>query len=671
MTKNVKAMIYEGSASFPTEIHVGNTLIATDSANQKSQSMMLYMVEAKGLQLKEFNRYLSRQSNSEDIYDINNTETNQSIISVHDAVIPESKDWIKHGIYFSQNIMMGKVLSKQEIYKYSCIAYEMMAICFNNAYNNEKTVVYHNKINNFGILQYMTILQFNGCIIYGKQPSHSSICKYCRHTFQEHQMSVKDRISKNICNKFKGIYVTNLIGDITQKERDFIVNEVYNHPNNLWGDLMSIIFVSDVAYSGVSFFNTNNLLIISRIPNISKWRQIYSRVIRTQSHQQLPPHKRYAKIYTMAIYSPEKEKIESAYNNMYYKLRIILNEDIHSFLKILSKNNMGDLLFNKPQELTLKTQEKEILETLFMIDVNTEIKNIFDKIRNKVSNLWKLSTLISRIKANKNMLTFINLNHIPDNVIYMFLLNNKVIKTFKYEYSNDIYVELYGSANILSKTAILSYFKFNQLKSIDVRNTNFNNLLNQLKNATSIKLKIQYIANIIKLFKNKYDALVDKHVFWDAVYDIHDEYYPDDETNFIYNHQRENRNRETFTGCYYGSYIIFKNGSYKTIDLSFNTQVKPNPYPYMFKITCLSFSEYSPYYIHVSIIQNDYEKDKDKRKFKKGISCYSFDVTKLKSMFPTLDEFKKKTFCMELIFELCKLQHQKQDVKFVMTPFEK
>jgi hypothetical protein len=665
-TQNVKAIVIKSDDNnLPIEIHVGNTLIEHDK-----QSLMLYAIEATDLQLTEYNSYINKQSKNSDIYDINNTEINSSIISIHDACIPPKAKWIDYRLYINNNTIMGDILHKNNIGKISGIAHEMLGLCFNNAYNNEKTVVYHNKINNFGIIQYMMILKYNGCIRYGESPVNDSICKYCRQTYKDHFVDAETKIKNNICNKFKGIYIAQLIGDVNQKDRDNIVNNVYNTPQNIWGDLISIIFVSDVAYSGVSFFNTNNILILSRVPNMSKWKQIYSRVIRTQSHQLLPVHKRYVKIYTMIIYSPTVEKNDTSYNYMYYKLRMLLYSDINVFMKQLSKNNIGNIMLKEPKKMIMDEKEHEIAESIFISDVNNEIKNVFDKLRNKVSNYWKLSTLIARLKENKNMLSFINMQVIPDDVVYGILLNNRVIKTFKYEYSDELYVELYG-VPVFNRTNVLSYFKFNQLKTIDTRKTNFNNTMKSLEEAHTLPLKIQHISNTIHMLKGKYTELIDRTVFWDAIYDIHDEYYDDDDVNFVYNHCRENRNRETFSGCYYGHIIILKNGTSRNINFLFHTLEKKNPYPYLFKITCLSFSEYSPFYLHVNIIKVEKNTHTDKRKIRKGKSCTSFEINKIAKYFPTLDISKKKTFCSELIFELCALQNADKDSKFVMIPFEK
>ena len=91
-----------------------------------------------------------------------------------------------------------------------------------------------------------------------------------------------------------------ILGNTTSEERKKIV-EIWNSPNNLLGQNINVMMISSVAYSGVSFFNTTNMLILNKISNISKWKQICGRIVRTSSHALLPKDMRIAKIYTMII----------------------------------------------------------------------------------------------------------------------------------------------------------------------------------------------------------------------------------------------------------------------------------------------------------------------------------------------------------------------------------
>jgi hypothetical protein len=56
----------------------------------------------------------------------------------------------------------------------------------------------------------------------------------------------------------------------------------------------------------------------------------------------------------------------------------------------------------------------------------------------------------------------------------------------------------------------------------------------------------------MKILKGNYSMLKDKKIFWDKNFEIHNEYYPDDNVNFFHNHRREFRNIANAVGCYYG-----------------------------------------------------------------------------------------------------------------------
>ena len=95
--------------------------------------------------------------------------------------------------------------------------------------------------------------------------------------------------------------------------------------------------------------------------------------------------------------------------------------------------------------------------------------------------------------------------------------------------------------------------------------------------------------------------------------------------------------------------------------------------PFKFKITCLSLSDSSPFYIHVNVINVTTKNvSNDKRKDNKGLVCTSMDTSVLHKYFPSINtELHKKDYCKELLFAVCERQDKNKEVKFVYTPFEK
>ena len=272
----------------PREHHIGNIII---SPNTSEQPLLVYGVKLRGYQAQVYDSSMSK----------NEDDDSEMSISIHDGYIPPVNKQGEAGIYKTDNVYKGDFLGLDTVWKYSAIGYEMTCLCLMNSFNDEKTVVYHNKLNSFGIKQYAEILHQNGFIVYGGQRVKDSICKSCRRPYYMHGYELEDRLKNKVCNEFKGIFYAYLTGDLDTSERISILHDVYNNPRNTTGDILSVLFISDVAYAGVNLYSTNNIIILSKISNISKWKQIYNRVIRDNSHALLDESKHYVKVYTMVV----------------------------------------------------------------------------------------------------------------------------------------------------------------------------------------------------------------------------------------------------------------------------------------------------------------------------------------------------------------------------------
>lgn len=671
--KKMESIVFPRKRLLPLEIHIGNKILNTmDSL----QPMILYSVEVEGLQAQKYEEYVNNNVSSSSI----NEMESETVTHIHDAYIPPKNEWNKYSIYEESNdILWGKFLDLKNIRNFSALGYELCNLCINNGFNNEKTVVYHNKLNSFGIKQYGAILQYNGFIKYGDVPNERSLCKACRNNYRMHSLPLEDRLKNKVCNKFSGMYYDMLTGDLSQSERDGLTNNIFNNPNNLYGDIINVMFVSDVAYSGVSFFNTQNMVVLSRIPNLSKWKQIYARIIRTRSHALLPDDKQYAKIYTFVIELPDEKKKfrqlkEFTLGQRYYKIREVLNEDIEKFMSLLSKNCISTTLLEQPEKYKQNELENKISLELFHSDLQNEIEFIIKRIMvDKNTMVWFKDTFMKRLMDRSLSVTYLDISAVPENILMNLLVKDRIITLFQYERSNnETYVKLTNKDTSSNAIDNLSTFQFSQLQNVNLKKSNVNNLLRLLESEKSYSNKLILLSKILKLVNKKYNLLVDKRIFWDTMYEIGNEYYPDDETNFIRNHCRKNRNISMFTGCYYGQEIILKDGSSKIINYSFPIVEGLNNLPFLFKITCLSLSESSPFYIHVNIIKiTDIDPNKDRRKINKGLVCTSMNISKLHKYFPSIDtKLHKKNYCNELLFTLCEMQN-KTEKKFVYTPFEK
>lgn len=674
--RKLQALLYPKHKNLPQEVHIGNHIISEPNT---LQPMIVYAVEAEDIQAKKFEEYIKNNLNS--YVSSDEKEESDTVTSIHDAYIPDSSKWSDYGIYESDNILWGRFLSLQQIKKYSTLGYEFCNLCLQNAFNNEKTVIYHPKINSFGIRQYGAILQYNGFIRYGQNPAHNSICKFCHNEYQKHALNLEERLKIKCCNKFRGIYYDMLTGELDQNERDALTNNVFNNPNNLYGDMIDAMFVSDVAYSGVSFLNTQNMIILTRIPNMSKWKQIFARIIRTRSHALLPPEKQYAKVYSMIVeIKDERKKFKElggmSFEERYYKIRSILNEDVDTFIKKLANQCIGDVLFNRPKEYKMSQIERKQASELFMTDLNNEIKFIINRIMvDSSTKTWTVPTLLKRIRDNNYSVSFLDLSIIPDEIITNLMIKNKLISMFQFKNSrdNNVYAQFRRQDDYTwNEQSNLATFEFSQLENINIKKSNINNLMKLLEKEKAITNILILLAKIIKLAHKQYEILSAYKIFWDTMFDIGNEFYEDDEVNFIHNHCRQNRNKSSMIGCYYGQEIILKNGQSKLINYSFPIMGTLPNMPYRFKISCLALTESSPFYIHVNVIKIVETKSNDKRKEAKGLVCTSMNINELHQYFPNIDtKLHKKNYCNQLLYELCELQEKNKEIKFVYTPFEK
>ena len=656
----------------PQEYHIGNRLISDmdQSSKDGTQPIILYAVKTRDLQNERYKEYLNKKYT----HTTSDDDESELSISVHDAFIPETSKYNQYGIYKYGDVLYGNFLSLENIWKFSAIGYEMCCLCFENSFNKEKTIIYHNKINSFGIKQYAAILQYNGFVKYGNFPAKNSICKNCRRRYHDHSLSIQERLKLKICSNFASIFYDVLTGDLTLNEREILNNSVYNNPMNLHGDLISVLFVSDVAYAGVNFLNTHNIFILSRIPNVSKWKQITARIVRTGSHMSLPRDKRYAKIYTFILESEDEKHKRITHGMKYYKKSEILNVDIEKYIKKLSSISISSILFHKPSEYQFKDNERRIANILLQNDIRKNIDNMITRTMvDDTSSIWNVELYIKRLKDPRYCTSFVNMDICSEEFLKNIVLGSDKVVTKRIvigRIRHYIYLNKEQGIELENRYNMIPYMKFS---NIYIKKNSLGKLLETLDKSESYTEKLISLANVLKYVNKDYKSLSDKDGFWLAIFAIHNEYYSDDETNFIFNHCRVNRDLNKIAGFYYGEKIILKDGTVKNIPLSFISIDGDKNHPYIYKITSISskgiMSANSPFYLHVKLMKN-IEKGEDKRKHSSGIACTSMNVKELHKYFPKIDQtLHKKNYCLELLYEVCEMQYKIKN-KITYTPFE-
>lgn len=667
VSDNILMLKYNKRQGLPIEQHIGNLSINDDS----NINMLLYSCEVYGYQKQIYKQFLNKNRDNIDIED----DENENILSIHDAALPPTKDMLSCGIVKNGTNYIGKFLHIDSIKKYSTIGYNLINLCIDKATKGEKVIIYHNKLNNFGIYQYMLILGANGFVKYGESAKNNSICLHCGKSLDMHEMELSKRLEYGVCNDFHPIYYYYLVGSMKQTDRDTLVTNIFNNPKNLYGDLLSIMFVSDVAYSGVSFLNTNNIIILSKISNISKWRQIFARIIRFKSHVLLPIEKQYANVYTMVIHYPDEQKTFNSkytYEQIYYIIKTRLNISIDEFINDFNKKSIGYKLFNEPDKIETTENEQQKLINMYSNDIKSNIDNIIKYyIAHFPSRIWKLETLIDRIKNNKQSYTYLNLSKLSDKYIITTLTNNKHIKFFNY--GSDVNKTTYIYIDNKDKTPIIPLitFSYNEIEAIPKDETVLYKLFDNLRNAVFLSHKRTYMMKILKFINNDFQLLVNQKIWWDVIYDVHDEYYNNDEEYFIDNHYSKHRDISKAAGFYYNDIIVLKDGTTKPINYKFPNYDGWDDIPYKFRISSIALTSTAPWYLHVNISKK--QNEKTSAKINKGITCYSFDNKEL-NKYLNIDKHKydnKNEMCMNLIQILIDKQYKNMNDRNIYTPFEK
>ena len=712
---NTMAMVFDRLPNLPQEIYIGSTVISDED---DIVPFMTYQCLTSGEQSKAYKEYianiLSRATGKDGITqreDIDEDD-NKNTISIRDAAIPKT-DRLKHGIIESGGAFIGKFLKLDNLKNYSTIGYNLTKLIMENAFHNEKTIVYHNKLKNFGIIQYAKILEANGCIGLEDRPKDESVCKVCRNTFDIHNLPIGERIKHRCCNNFSPIRYAVLTGDASDAERDNI-KMTFNSRLNTFGAKCSCVFVSNVAYSGVSFLNTNNLVMISCVSDISKWKQIAARIVRTKSHAALPPNKQIAKIYTFVVNLPEEKKIfpklkRYTLGERYYAINVKENNAIDGFVKQLSQRCIGEILFNKPDDYKPTPEEQKRLMNMFVNDVQHNLSTVVDRIFiDSVSRTWSYEAFIKRLMDSDYITYFFDLSSMNPETLKNLIISLPKLKIFRYTrpeddealkgaskrlmqklnklrnplaraqakdiegmlFSDRLFIEL--SDNVTEKLETLAIFPFNTILDATADPKALIKLFDTLDQAESFQSKIKVLQQIMKYVGKRYNLLADRVSFWDCMYSIHNEHYPDDDVNFFKNHTSKERNKSKMDGCYFGDYIIFKDGTYKLLDYRFPNDLKHwDGIPYLFRITCRATTESSPFYLNLVVIEKRDNEVVDGRKMIKGTSCVSYKgLDKLIKLFPECKDAVKKLVCRDLLQAVIDRQ-AKSDIHSVYSPFEK
>lgn len=536
-----RSIVRVNSSDYPMEVILGNTSI--------DSKLNIMQLQAQGYQLEALRAIT------------NDTDDDEGFISPYDVALPPRSEWAKEGIDRDSNgVFGGRFLKKENIGRFSCIGSFIIDFCIENAKHNEKTVLYHSKINNFGLLQYGRILEVNGLVRRGLDPFPWAICKSCGKEYSTHS---NDGTSS--CH-FQPIYFEFLHGGQTLKERDTIVKYTFNAPNNLYGDLCSVLLISGVADTGVSLLATNNMALLSRISNMSKLQQIMARIVRFKGHLALPPERRVAKFYILGA-TPAISDRSPIYK--YYKLRSMSQEEIDDFISKLRPDTIGHLLINDPSKLKLDKEERTNTSALLFDEGKRILEGVGKLIRPGTFGWWRLSEFIRRLKSDEFAISYLKLSIFPDTFVRRFIADDKRLELFSFREVNSN--EPFQCVRLISDRLLKPARNPNQaLYFVQIKH-DFQEVIARYKDefeASSVVTHKQplyeRILNMLTAF-NDYSALSDWKPFWTYLLEIGNQWYKDDATNFIENHAKQSREAD---GFYWNDRIVTRSLEVRRIEHS-------------------------------------------------------------------------------------------------------
>lgn len=581
----------------------------------------------------------------------------------------------KYGIsHSSDGLYTAKLFTTPDLENYSKIAYTVMNLTFDLVKHNEKVVIHTSRITDFGVDQYIYMFCANGAVLYGDRPTSTSICKQCGETYGKHNK--KD-------HEFKPIVISKLTGMQTNHERSHIINNAYNIANNITGNIISILIISDVAYSGISLFNTQNIILIAPISNISKWRQIYSRIVRTNSHDGLPFHKQYAKVYTFTVMSSD-ETIETAAANKAYQIKCVLNEDIEKFTYKLSHNSVNTTIIEDSFYNNLTVEAKNAMDLMFINDVQDELSLMFKRIfNNNYAIVWSPDALAEKLKDVANSVSYINFNYVTNE----FLINNLIMSNvLTYDRSGnlvltDYYKDIQGISDyeINPKHIDVQYsieLNGQKMQEINANHERDNEYIQLFKSIKQTRLKyVKFNELLTKVFVNRYNVLFAEPEILNYIFMLHDEFYDDDYTNFIHNHSSANRNIDKMTGFYCNGQIIKLTGESEVIVQQYVKDTRPLG-KFLFIFKCMRNVTNNRFNLYLVISEVAKRKSSaesgDKRFISVGGNCENINHTILEPVLGNIINYSlsKIKICTQLLSKICDFQLQHPNTRYVVTPFE-
>jgi hypothetical protein len=400
----------------------------------------------------ETNMVYSQQIRS--IYDFvfpNPDSDSDSVIGLYNSadILPKiqkaSKEWRdKIGIdtYTDDgvNVITGNFLHVDNIGKYSTKYHGLITDILNTFTKTGKIMIFHYNVQLSGVVLIQEILRVNGFIEESEEVNNTTLCVVCGVKYSSHSKKTgfgSDPDSDSDYHAFKparfivahssGMVKTNMKRNIAK----------FNDIGNLHGTEIKIIVGSRIIQEGLNFKAVRVQYVLSLPINFPILIQVLGRVVRKNSHIDLPEPERDV---TIKIYAHDIELPRYEHKAKEYKII----QEVEKAIRINAIDNFISYRKNADQ------YSQNTLESLKFIPQNTYLLPIttkfFDAYGHNDEEIELLSKLVMLLFTNRPVWTFddlltevknvsnvsYNTDIIDENNLRIALHNNKISSVGKY-----------------------------------------------------------------------------------------------------------------------------------------------------------------------------------------------------------------------------------------------
>jgi len=259
----------------------------------------------------------------------------------------------------------GNFMLEDNIKNYSTKYFKLLLLIKDMVKNKKgKIFIYHNFVNNSGVIFIQEMLKINGYLDKSSTSTSNTICTICGKIRKLHEEA-----PKSFDHDFKPIRFIMIHSEI---QKNIIENDLdmFNLPSNASGDNIKIIIGSRSIKESFDLKSIRNVIITSCPDNISTLIQIIGRAVRKNSHIDLPKNENNVDIILLvnSIHNDYNKIEDLSYEELKYKNKIDIYKKIQKIENIFIKNSI-DSLVNK--NIYINNLDDELFPNKIIYDKNS------------------------------------------------------------------------------------------------------------------------------------------------------------------------------------------------------------------------------------------------------------------------------------------------------------